>query len=121
MFWKIATGVLALLLLTFMFFAWSQPLALPATGPYSNWSTYTSDDGFSFQYPPGYTVNATADPEEPARVIVHVVATDREGPPAMQITYAHDAWVTFALWEGIPWDGYAGVTESFTFTRATNE
>jgi len=82
-----------------------------------DWQTYVSDKGFSFQYPPGHEVNEVTDPENSGNTIVHIVAVDEKGkpmqrPPVLQINVSPDA-ITFSLWEGIPWDGFPGIVETF--------
>lgn len=83
----------------------------------SDWQTYVSEKGFSFQYPPGHDVNEVTDPENPNNTIVHIVAVDEkgkpmQGPPVLQINVSQDA-ITFSLWEGIPWDGFPEIVETF--------
>lgn len=83
----------------------------------SDWKTHVSGKGFSFQHPPGHKVNEVTDPEDPNNTIVHIVAVDEKGkplqrPPVLQINVSPNA-VTFSLWEGIPWDGFPEIVETF--------
>jgi len=83
-----------------------------------NWIEYKSDKGFSFKHPPGYGVNEVADPENPDNTIIHIVKTDESGEfilgvtPSLQITVSQNA-VSFALWEGMPWEGFPTIVETF--------
>jgi hypothetical protein len=83
----------------------------------SDWQTYVSGKGFSLRYPPGHEVNEVTDPENPNNTIVNIVAVDEKGkpmqrPPALQINVSQDA-ITFSLWEGMPWDGFPEIVETF--------
>lgn len=83
----------------------------------SDWQTYVSNKGFSFQYPPGHEVSESTNPENPNSTIVHIVAVDEKGkpvsrPPVLEINVSSNA-VTFSLWEGIPWDGFPEIVETF--------
>ncbi len=83
-----------------------------------NWIEYKSNKGFSFKHPQDYGVNETADPENPQKTIVHIVKTDETGEfvqdvtPSLQINVSQNA-VSFALWEGMPWEGFPKIVETF--------
>ncbi len=84
----------------------------------SGWQTYVSNKGFSFQYPPGHKVNEVTDPENPSNTIIHIVVIDDKGkpvsrPPVLEINVSSNA-VAFSLWEGIPWDGFPEIVETFS-------
>lgn len=79
------------------------------------WETYTSDEGFSFKIPDGYTVSETKGDDE---TMAFVVEADEYGkpledrPPVMQINVS-DNNISFALWEGRPWEGFPKIVETF--------
>lgn len=80
-----------------------------------SWETYISDEGFSFKIPDGYTVSETKEGDE---VMAFVVEEDEDGqplkdrPPALQINVS-DTNISFALWEGRPWEGFPKIVETF--------
>ncbi|MFC1655487.1 hypothetical protein ACFL3C_01330 [Patescibacteria group bacterium] len=80
------------------------------------WQTYTSENGFSFNYPSGHDVNENADPENSDVTNVFIVKVDEDGEtfgsPVMQINVS-DYSVSFSLWEGIPWYGYPDIIKTF--------
>ena len=76
----------------------------------NGWLTYTSEQGFSFDYPEGYEVSENVDPENSE--ITNVFISSGEGPPNLQINISPYS-VSFSLWEGIPWDGYPEIVKTF--------
>jgi hypothetical protein len=79
------------------------------------WETYTSEEGFSFRHPDGYTASETKDGDD---VMVFIVEADEKGeplenrPPIMQINVSDNS-ISFALWEGRPWEGFPKIVETF--------
>lgn len=84
----------------------------------SDWVTYESQNGFSFKHPQGFGVNETIDPENPENIIIHIVEVDENGDfvegvvPSLQINVSKNS-VSFALWEGRPWEGYPEIIKTF--------
>ncbi len=83
----------------------------------NDWIPYETREGFTFSYPPGYAVQENTDPENPEITNYFVVGladgeTLRQGPPVLQIN-ASPTMVSLALWEGIPWEGYPKIAETF--------
>ncbi len=74
--------------------------------------TYTSQNGFSFDYPTGHTVNEVTDPTVAGGYVVHIVPYNVPFP-AMQVTIG-PVDTTFALWEGKEWEYFDYVKDSFT-------
>ena len=74
--------------------------------------TYTSDNGFSFDYPTGYTVSEVIDPTVAGGYVVHIVAHNVPFPSA-QITVG-PVETEFSLWEGMAWEYLDEVEASFT-------
>jgi hypothetical protein len=84
----------------------------------NNWITYESQKGFSFQHPQGYGVNEIIDFDNPGNIIIHIVEIDENGEfvegivPSLQINVSQNS-VSFALWEGRPWEGYPEIINTF--------
>ncbi|MFH1430341.1 MAG: hypothetical protein ABIG71_02325 [Candidatus Uhrbacteria bacterium] len=123
--YQIIVGILAIALL-FAVIAigklWAIRAVPPTAVPYATWQSYVSERGFTFRYPEAHAVNETRDPSDPRTSILHVVALDSIGeplprPPVLQITYNPDSLVSFSLWEGIPWDGFPTIAETFRMIR----
>ncbi len=83
------------------------------------WQIYKSAKDFSFQYPKGYKVNETTDPENSAVTVIHIThiekPTEPQKMPVLQINVSETS-VSFALWEGAPWSGYPGIIKTFKYT-----
>lgn len=81
----------------------------------SAWETYISDEGFSFSYPHGYSISETKDGND---VMVFIVEADENGDPvpnvipSLQINVSPNS-ISFALWEGRPWEGFPKIVETF--------
>ena len=95
----------------------NQQVQAPVQTENSNWITYESQNGFSFQHPEGYGVNETNDPEDSQKIIIHIVQLDENGefaqsPPLLQINVSQNS-VSFALWEGREWEGYPEIISTF--------
>lgn len=79
----------------------------------SDWLTYNSEKGFSFKYPPGNEVNESIDSENPDTTIVFISSTESGNMfPALQINVS-PYMVSFSLWEGLEWEGYPKIIETF--------
>ena len=84
---------------------------------HQDWTTYTSDKGFSFQYPQGHKVTEQEDPENPEITIIFITEIDENGefitgPPSLQINISENS-VSFSLWEGIYWEGYPDIIGTY--------
>jgi hypothetical protein len=87
-------------------------------GPEQEWATYTSEDGFSFQYPEGVKVSEIADPKDPNEKIVYFTDSGEETPPPLAVVHVRaPSFVSFSLWEGIGWEHFEAVMKSFDFTN----
>lgn len=116
--------ILALIITGAGLYLWQKNLqpkeAIPITEQkdFENWIEYKSNKGFSFKYPPGYGVNETQDPQNPQNTIIHIVKTDESGEfvqgatPSLQINVSENL-ISFALWEGMPWQGFPKIVETF--------
>jgi len=111
-------GIIIGVILTKVFI--KQPVAIENTttnNPTLNWSKYTGQtaqsEKYSFSYPPGYSVSAR---DNQTSQIVTIFPASKDEIPAMTINLANTSGqnsITFSLWEGIGWEYYDEVVESF--------
>ncbi|MFC1748992.1 hypothetical protein ACFL2V_09330 [Pseudomonadota bacterium] len=83
----------------------------------ADWLTYTSENEFSFKFPPGYLIGETTSPENADTTVVFistVMEEDRDPVPVLQINVSAYS-VSFSLWEGLEWEGYPAVISTFKY------
>ena len=94
-------------------------VASPKSIAPSDWSAYESENGFSFAHPE-YIVPHESTKNGESTVVLSQVIGEVDGEPdygvPAGVVQVSEGRVSFALWEGIPWDGFEVLVESFEFT-----
>lgn len=109
-FGAIAAAVIITIIITISaVFMWQNQN--PTIDETADWLTYTSEEGFSFKYPEGFTVSENVDPEDSEVTNIFVVEAENR-PPVLQINVSKNS-ITFSLWEGAAWSGFPKIVETF--------